>query len=90
MDEAEDRHHALADRGHRDLAELELEGVHDVLLLGLGLADEEHPRLGEVVEELLAAGAAHLGALDGAGHVRKPPSFIAAWNGQPPPSEFGS
>ena len=66
VDVQEDVDHALADVLGLDLAELEAEGVDDVLLLRVGHAAPEHRRLAEVVVEALAA-LAHLVAADGRG-----------------------
>ena len=59
-------HDALADVGAHHLGEFEGEGVDDVLLLGLGLAQPEEPGMREVVGEGGAA-LADLLALDHAG-----------------------
>ena len=54
VDMRQHAHHALADRRRLHLAQLEAEGLDDVLLLGRPLAVPEQRRLAEVVGELLA------------------------------------
>ena len=80
--------HALAHVLALDLAQLEAEGEHDVLLLRLGLAVPEQRRLAEMIAEAIAA-LADLLRVDPLRIADEAPHVAPAWNGQPPPSELG-
>ena len=84
------RHHALAHRRRLHPRQLEAEGVDDVRLLDRRLAvpEQRAPACSDrrsapaLPRTLCASGSI------GSGNETKPAA--PAWNGQPPPSEFGS